>query len=53
MLDYITENLAKYETEDKMLQFLSEMGLPGALDSVISNSKNLLNLLNLLIRLYF
>lgn len=39
MLDYITENIEKYENEGKMLQFLSDLNLPGALDSMISGSK--------------
>jgi hypothetical protein len=39
MLDFITENIDKYENEGKMLEFLNEMGLPGALDSMMSGSK--------------
>jgi len=38
MLDFITENIEKYENEGKMIQFLSDLGLPGSLDSMISGS---------------
>ncbi len=39
MLDFITANIEKYDNEEKMLQFLNELGLPGSLDSMLSGSK--------------
>jgi len=48
MLDYITENIEKYENEAKMLQFLSDLGLPGSLDSMISGSNLIADLTNII-----
>jgi len=47
MLDFITARVDICESEGSVLQFLGEMNLPSALDSIISSSNN--NRFNLLL----
>ena len=38
MMDFISQNLNNYETEDTILQFLNSLGLPANLETVLSSA---------------